>query len=50
MHIGPINKVVNSYYVFLVFSPGREEHTAGCFKIKVHMHKHILMDIDAGED
>lgn len=49
MHIGPINKVVNSYYVFLVFSPGREEHTAGCFKIKVHMHKHILMDTDAGE-
>lgn len=49
MHIGPINNVVNSYYVFLLFSPGREEYTAGCFKIKIHMHKHILLDIDAGE-
>ena len=46
MHIGPINNVVNSYYMFH-FSPGREEYTAGCFKIKIHIHKHILVDTDA---
>lgn len=49
MHISPFNNTVNSYYVFLLFSPGREEHTAGCFKIKIHMHKHVPLDTDAGE-
>lgn len=38
MRIGPINNVVNSYYVFLLFSPRRQEYTAECFKIKTHMH------------
>lgn len=47
MHICPINNVVNSYYVFLVFSPGKEGYALRCFKIKIHMHKHILLDTDA---
>lgn len=49
MHIGPTNNVVNSYYVFLLFYPGRELYAGEYFKIKMHRHKHILLDINAGE-
>lgn len=48
-HIGPINNVVNSYYVFLLFYPGREVYTEVYFKIKMHRRKHILLDINAGD-
>lgn len=49
MNIGPINNGVNSYYVFLLFYPVRELYAGGYFKIKMHKHKHILLDINAGE-
>lgn len=47
MHISPTYNVVNSYYMFLLFYPGREVYTGGYFKIKMHRHKHILLDINA---
>lgn len=34
MHIGPTNNVVNSYYVFLLFYPGRELYAGENFKKK----------------
>lgn len=46
MLISPTYNVVNSYYMFLLFYPGREVYTGGYFKIKMYRHKHILLDIN----